>query len=158
MNFDKLGRKGISPIIATLLLILIAIAAGVVVYAYIIGFMGSTTSQINIPNTSDQVSIAAWSISTAAVQVFLQNIGKNNATLGNVYVYSSTGSLIETATPLTCTFSTNATSLKNCAVPAGFTAQITQTLATSLIKGQFYSIMVTTQNGQSISTTLERAS
>jgi flagellin-like protein len=37
-------RKAISPIIATLLLILIAIAAGVVVYAYVIGFVGNTTT------------------------------------------------------------------------------------------------------------------
>jgi flagellin-like protein len=36
-------KKAISPIIATLLLILIAIAAGVVVYAYVIGFVGNTT-------------------------------------------------------------------------------------------------------------------
>ena len=37
-------RKGISPIIATLLLILIAIAAGVIVYAYVIGFIGNSTT------------------------------------------------------------------------------------------------------------------
>src|SRR5579872_38517 len=40
---QRKNRNAISPIIATLLLILIAIAAGVVVYAYVIGFVGNTT-------------------------------------------------------------------------------------------------------------------
>jgi flagellin-like protein len=44
MNLEKIQRKGISPIIATLLLILIAIAAGVIVYAYVVGFIGNSTT------------------------------------------------------------------------------------------------------------------
>lgn len=52
-NFAK--KKGISPIIATLLLILIAIAAGVVVYAYVIGFVNNSTG--NSGANIDQISI-----------------------------------------------------------------------------------------------------
>lgn len=46
MNLEKIqkDKKAISPIIATLLLILIAIAAGVIVYAYVVGFIGGSTS------------------------------------------------------------------------------------------------------------------
>src|SRR5579864_7328513 len=53
-NFFK-EKKAISPIIATLLLILIAIAAGVVVYAYVIGFVGNSTG--NSGSTSNTLSI-----------------------------------------------------------------------------------------------------
>jgi flagellin-like protein len=38
---EKLDRKGVSPVIATILLILIAIAAGVIIYTYTIGFLGT---------------------------------------------------------------------------------------------------------------------
>ena len=57
MNRNNLmkERKGISPIIATLLLILIAIAAGVIVYAYVIGFIGNSTS--NSGGTTNTLSI-----------------------------------------------------------------------------------------------------
>ncbi|MHB8702281.1 MAG: archaellin/type IV pilin N-terminal domain-containing protein [Nitrososphaerales archaeon] len=48
-------RRAISPIIATLLLILIAIAAGVVVYAYVVGFIGNSTS--NTGGTTNAISI-----------------------------------------------------------------------------------------------------
>ena len=57
MNTNNLlkQKKGISPIIATLLLILIAIAAGVIVYAYVVGFIGSSTS--NSGGTTDTLSM-----------------------------------------------------------------------------------------------------
>ncbi len=54
MGFAK-RRLGISPIIATLLLIVIAIAAGVVVYAYVVGFVGNSTS--NEGSTINTLSI-----------------------------------------------------------------------------------------------------
>jgi flagellin-like protein len=85
-------RKAISPIIATLLLILIAIAAGVVVYAYVLGFVGNTTTgqpsgQTNI--TSDSQSLKA---STGSIQFILKNVGGKTATIGNG-LYIQGGSL-----------------------------------------------------------------
>ncbi|MEN3052174.1 MAG: archaellin/type IV pilin N-terminal domain-containing protein, partial [Candidatus Methanosuratincola petrocarbonis] len=45
MNF-KLPKckKGVSPIIATLLLIVIAVAAAVVTYSFVMGFIGTSTN------------------------------------------------------------------------------------------------------------------
>src|SRR5512137_1507750 len=37
----KMNKKGVSPIIATLLLIVIAVAAAVVTYAFVTGFIGT---------------------------------------------------------------------------------------------------------------------
>ncbi len=48
MKTLKLNRKGVSPIIATLLLIVIAVAAAAVTYTFVMGFMtpgGTTTPQ-----------------------------------------------------------------------------------------------------------------
>ena len=70
-------KKGISPIIATLLLILIAIAAGVIVYAYVIGFIGASTS--NSGGTTNTLSIDQVTFSSKAsnfpVTVYVRNEG-----------------------------------------------------------------------------------
>ena len=72
-------RRAISPIIATLLLILIAIAAGVVVYAYVIGFIGNSTS-----NTGNNTSVI--SIDNACVAVTAADCGSKylSVTVRNV--------------------------------------------------------------------------
>jgi flagellin-like protein len=66
IQFNK-EKKAISPIIATLLLILIAIAAGVVVYAYVIGFVGNSTS--NSGGTTDTLSVDQLYLSHASSAV-----------------------------------------------------------------------------------------
>src|SRR5579875_1151026 len=72
-------KSGISPIIATLLLILIAIAAGVIVYAYVIGFVGNSTN--NSGNTTSIFSIENFCVSATtncagkAYAISLRNVG-----------------------------------------------------------------------------------
>jgi archaeal type IV pilus assembly protein PilA len=79
MNPIQINRKkkGISPIIATLLLILIAIAAGVVVYAYVIGFVGNSTS--NSGGSTDTLSIdqlyLTHVVSSIPVTAYVRNEG-----------------------------------------------------------------------------------
>jgi archaeal type IV pilus assembly protein PilA len=85
-------RKAISPIIATLLLILIAIAAGVVVYAYVIGFVGSNTSQAGSKTTLgfDQLNVAGGAaLANNQVNAYVKDLGSS------AEVYSiSTGGLV----------------------------------------------------------------
>ncbi len=40
----KKSRKGVSPIIAVLLMIVIAVAAAIVVYSFVMGYIGSSAS------------------------------------------------------------------------------------------------------------------
>ena len=75
-------HSAISPIIATLLLILIAIAAGVIVYLYVVGFIGSTSQ--NNGGTISIISIENACISAStkctgnnAYQIVILNQGSN---------------------------------------------------------------------------------
>ncbi len=84
-------RKAISPIIATLLLIVIAIAAGVVVYAYVVGFVGNSTS--NTGNSTSIIKIDNACVSTAyhctsgsGLYVVVRNVGSTTLS-GNASVY-----------------------------------------------------------------------
>ena len=75
-------KSAISPIIATLLLILIAIAAGVIVYAYVIGFVGGTTSQGGSTSliSVDNFCISASTKCTGAngYYIVIRNVGSNS--------------------------------------------------------------------------------
>lgn len=86
-------RRGISPIIATLLLILIAIAAEVVVYAYVIGFIGNSTA--NGGTTTDTLSIDQLTLSskatTSAATAYVRNLGPTSEAFNTgFYVKSAT--------------------------------------------------------------------
>jgi archaeal type IV pilus assembly protein PilA len=86
-------RKAISPIIATLLLILIAIAAGVVVYAYVIGFVGNSTG--NTGNNTSVISIDSFCASATlgkctsgnSFYVVIRNVGSVSVPSGNAQLY-----------------------------------------------------------------------
>jgi flagellin-like protein len=99
MNTANFGKpKGISPIIATLLLILIAIAASVILYAYVIGFVGQTSQNNGTGSTPLQFSQASASSVTQDTNAYLTNAGSTSAqlTLNSAYISSAT----LTTTPL----------------------------------------------------------
>ncbi|MHB1869178.1 MAG: archaellin/type IV pilin N-terminal domain-containing protein [Nitrososphaerales archaeon] len=80
------SRRAISPIIATLLLILIAIASGVIIYVYVIGFVSNSTLNSGISQST--ISIDNSCVSTAThcsgsqYSITIRNIGTN--TISNV--------------------------------------------------------------------------
>jgi len=92
-------RKGVSPIIATLLLILIAIAAGVATYAFVAGWISGATKntnaqQANLVLDSAEAS-ASGSISfnnnTYQFAVYVRNIGGINAEISAIYLTAPDG-------------------------------------------------------------------
>lgn len=136
-------RKGISPIIATLLLILIAIAAGVVVYAYVIGFVGTTTGQGTLP-TSESLTINEWTYnsSSSTLTVFVQNTGKSTINVTQAYLLSTSGAVV----------SENLT-LGTGAAGSGYLISPTQTVSvvasgiTGVSSNAYYQVKVITANG-----------
>lgn len=94
MNRPLNDRRAISPIIATLLLILIAIAAGVVVYAYVVGFIGnSTTNAGGATNTLsiDQLNLKGTSTGSLPVTAYVRNLGPSTESFNTgFYIKGST--------------------------------------------------------------------
>jgi flagellin-like protein len=83
------SKKAISPILATLLLIVIAVAAIVVTYAWVMTYTSSTTTQAGIILRKDSVS---WSGNTTII-VYVRNTGTADATLDAVYIGTSNTNL-----------------------------------------------------------------
>jgi len=86
-------RKGISPIIATVLLIAITIAAGLAIYGWVSGLISSGTANTKLVGTGS-VTMTLVSVNSAGVTVTITDEGANSVTLtaSNFYFVNSTGS------------------------------------------------------------------
>jgi len=85
------SRKAISPILATLLLIVIAVAAIVVTYAWVMTYIGSTTSQAGILLSEDNCN---WQ--TGKTLITVRNTGTSDATIDKVYAGTSGNLTLQT--------------------------------------------------------------
>lgn len=81
MKTLKLNRKGVSPIIATLLLIVIAVAAAVVTYSFVMGFLtpGGTTTPQGI------LSVDSYHFNGTELTAYIRNSGQT-VTCSAVYL------------------------------------------------------------------------
>lgn len=77
------SRMGISPILATLLLIVIAVAAIVVTYAWIMTYMSSAGRQAGTRIKFDLLTINA---SSNEVVIYVRNWGTEPAVVDKVYI------------------------------------------------------------------------
>ena len=84
------SKKGISPILATLLLIVIAVAAVIVTYAWVMTFTGATTNQAGAVLTVENVRFYDDGNS---IDITLRNSGTADATVDTVYMGLTSSSL-----------------------------------------------------------------
>ncbi len=79
-------RKGISTFIATLLLMVLAVAAGVVIYAYVMGYLGTMGN----PTSLGSISLDSASLTQAngvlTLNAYVRNIGHASFTIDSVYI------------------------------------------------------------------------
>ena len=83
------SKKGISPILATLLLIVIAVAAVIVTYAWVITFTGTTTENAGAMLTPENVRF----YSEDDIEITIRNSGTGSAKIVEVYQGASTSEL-----------------------------------------------------------------
>src|SRR5208337_4699860 len=100
MNYKRLMKnsKAISPIFATLILIAIAVIAGVVVYMFVSGTLATMTSGGVAGTEKDSVQAASYSGST--VTVYLEQTGGAAATVNGLIIKNVSGDTIGSATGL----------------------------------------------------------
>jgi len=84
------SKRGISPILATLLLIVIAVAAIVVTYAWVLTFTGSTTTQAGVFLVKTNVYY-----NNTHIVIDVKNTGTSNAKIQALYIGTSSGNLVE---------------------------------------------------------------
>ena len=93
------SKKAISPILATLLLIVIAVAAIVVTYAWITTFMGSATQQAGFIPYKANVNFFT-DAGTNKIAIDIGNSGTSNGQIVQVYIGESASTMqSQTTTP-----------------------------------------------------------
>jgi len=119
-------RKGISPIIATVLLIAITIAAGLAIYGWVSGLISAGTSSKLTGSTPLTLTLESATISNGEdeVVVAISNQGAHDVPLSinNIQIVSSAG---YAATGITIVSSTSTYSSTSTTIPAGSTTSVT---------------------------------
>ena len=86
MNFGKKIRKfrrntrAISPVIATLLMIAIAVVASLVTYAWVMGYMNFTTEKTG---KAIQIQSVSYAPASHIFTVYVQNVGDIRCSISN---------------------------------------------------------------------------
>jgi flagellin-like protein len=83
------SERGISPVLATLLLIVIAVAAVVVTYAWIMAYLSGARQQAGVMLSVDAVS---WP-SNKTIVLYVRNTGTSDAVISAVYIGTSAANL-----------------------------------------------------------------
>ncbi len=87
-------RRGIEPIVAAILLIVITVVAAVLLYIWFNGYLSSTTSkvsQVSVPEELQIVNVALYpSGSPSYLIAYIQNVGSIPATINQAYVLNVT--------------------------------------------------------------------
>ncbi len=128
---NKNVRKGISPIIATVLLIAITIAAGLAIYGWVSGLIGAGTSSRVTGATPLSITVvnAAYNAASSgqdSVVLTITNGGSHDVTLQNtnIEIVSSSGNAVSTAS---ITFGSSSTGSHSVTISAGSTTTVTVT-------------------------------
>jgi archaeal type IV pilus assembly protein PilA len=145
-NFQRLikNRKAISPIFATLILIAIAVIAGVVVYMFTSGTLATMTNGGTA--AQEKVTVQAASYSSGTVTVYLQQTGGPAGTINGLIIKDGSGSTKAVATAITMTAPAPTPNPNPAPLTAGTLTTITGTV--TLTSGT-YTVDITTKAGGS---------
>ena len=90
MMKSRRGSRGLSPIFATLILIAIAVIAGIVVYMFTSGTIASMTGG----GTAGQEKVAVQGVDTTGSAALAQNTGSIDVIIVNAIVKDAAGSIV----------------------------------------------------------------
>lgn len=134
-------RSAVSPIIATLLLIAIAVASGIVVYVFTAGLAGSLTKSGG-NQVTEQISLDAYNYATigSGPTLYVRNTGSSSVTMNAFYF---NGATITAPSPDSCSL----------VIPVGGTCTLTfgTSPATSAIAGSSNQIRIISTDGGTFS-------
>jgi flagellin-like protein len=132
-NFRKFRKnvKAISPVLSVLMMIAVAVAASLVTYAWVMGYLGFTTAKVG-----KAIQIQSIGIETGNLKVYVQNVGDSAVMLQN-----ATCLYVDGVQQTTAIATYTGTSLQK-----GDTSTISVAVFT-VTQGHSYVVRVVTQDG-----------
>lgn len=137
-------RKAISPILATLLLIVIAVAAIVVTYAWIMTYMGSAGQQAGVILYKENIS---WNSTQHETYITIGNSGTSNTKIVRLYLGTSQSNLIE----VTADTDIGTGKVLNAKSATTITLSWPNDVANDWTPGNYYYFKVIAETGQELS-------
>ena len=127
------GRKGVSPIIAAAILIMISVVAGVLLWLWVSGFTSAATAQQ--PALGERIKIEGVEASTTQVKVYVRNVGGAPVNITHIYILDAAGTIVAQSGVTTLTI-----------IDPGKVDTVTANNL-DLKKGATYTVKVVTGNG-----------
>jgi len=136
------SKRGFSDIVASLILMLLAVAAGVVVYGYLMGWIGGATTN---PRMTGHLSFdTAYANTTGgSITCAVRNVGGTSLVLSDVYVQG-----------VNCTASTKINNVSLLTSPYNLTVQQVANLNITyagMTLSTYYTVQVVCKDGTTIS-------
>jgi len=107
----RIRRKALSPVIATLLMVAIAVAAAIITYVWSMGLLGGLMGTGG-QQTKEQLVLEAYDWTGANLQIVLRNVGSGGVNIAAIYLegnswinFGTTG----TSIPIGGTYSASST-------------------------------------------------
>ena len=135
------AKRAFSPVIAALILMLLAVAAGVVVYSYTMGWLGGATTTAGGTQGKLQFDSIYAGATADEIYVYVRNTGGKDVLLSKIYI-DGTDTANETAI---------AAAGVSLTVQSVAYLNVTKTMTT----GYFYEVKVTCKDGTTISQSVE---
>jgi hypothetical protein len=77
------SKRAFSAVIASLILMLLAVAAGVVVYAYVMGWIGGQTQ---VSQRTGKMSFDSIYANASTIRMYVRNVGGGDLLVAKIYV------------------------------------------------------------------------
>lgn len=137
------SRRAISPVISALLLILLSVAAGVVAYAYVMGWLGGATKNPGAEKGTLEFDSIYADATSNKIKIYVRNVGGKDLTLEKIYV---DGVSYDNATTLSGALAVHAVAY----------LEVPKTGVTlTLNEGYFYEVKVTCTDGTVVAQSVE---
>jgi FlaG/FlaF family flagellin (archaellin) len=82
----KTKTKGLEPIVAAVLLIVVAVIGAVLVYLWFAGYVTKATSQAEQMAASEKLKIEAANLTSSGGALFIRNLGGDYANISTIYI------------------------------------------------------------------------
>lgn len=137
------AKRAFSVVIASLILMLLSVAAGVVVYSYVMGWLGGNTATAGGTQGRLQFDSVRATASDDVIKIYVRNVGSKDLTLNATYVEGTQFANEST------TFTPSLT------IGSLAYLQVDTTGTTDLTKGYYYEVKVTCTDGTTVSQSVE---
>ena len=112
---NRNAKRGIEPIVAAILLIVITVVAAVLLYMWFSGYLTATTGKVSSMASPEEFQVVAVSLSASkGLSAYVQNTGSTTITITGVYILNATSDSLICSVPISST-----------SIPPGSTADVT---------------------------------